>query len=155
MGRFARDVQEHLRDRLETDHSHFEWTMEHYVAGTPVDLFGEDDDSLVCIELEWRRADPADNTAKLFRHLSEGTLTTARVTVCQVFSGYYDLASGEGVSSKRLNAEFVGRVASETHPDLSYHSIEFAMTPPKRGAERPSDWQTVADVTASEIAALL
>jgi hypothetical protein len=69
MGRFARDVQEHLRDCLETDHPYFEWTMEHYVAGTPVDLFGEDDDNLVCIELEWRRADPADNTAKLFRSL--------------------------------------------------------------------------------------
>jgi hypothetical protein len=154
MGEFARDVQEYLRDCLEAEHSRFEWTIEHYIAGTPVDLFGEDDASLVCVELEWRRADPADNTAKLFRHLSDGTLPTDRVIVCQVFSGYYDLSSG-GVSSKRLNAEFVGRVASETLSGLSYHPTEFAMIPPKRGADRPDDWQTVADETASEVALLL
>lgn len=154
MGRFARDVQELLCDCLEADHPNFEWTIEHYVAGTPVDVLGDDDDSLVCVELEWRRADPADNTAKLFRHLSEGTLPTTRVIVCQVFSGYYDLASG-GVSSKRLNAEFVGRVASETLSDFSYYPVEFAMTPPKRGADRPDGWQTVTNETASKIAALL
>lgn len=154
MGEFARDVQEYLRDRLEGDHSRFEWMTEHSVAGTPVDLFGENDACTVCVELEWRRADPADNTAKLFRHLSEGTLPTARVIVCQVFTGYYDLASG-GVSSKRSNAEFVGRVASETLSGLSYHPVEFPMTPPKRGTERPDGWETVADETASEIAVLL
>jgi hypothetical protein len=154
MGEFARDVQEYIRDCLETDPPRFEWTTENYIAGTPVDIFGENDDRLICIELEWRRADPADNTAKLFRHLSEETLTTDRVTVCQVFSGYYDLASGS-VSSKRLNAEFVGRVASETIPGLSYHPVEFAMVPTKRGTDRPDGWQSVADETASEIAQLL
>lgn len=154
MGKFARDVQEYLRDCLEDDPPRFEWTTEHSVAGTPVDLFGTADTSLICVELEWRRADPADNTAKLFRHLSEGTLSTARVIVCQVFTGYYDLASG-GVSSKRLNAEFVGRVASEMFSGLSYHPIEFSMVPPKRGAERPDDWETIADETASEIDVLL
>jgi hypothetical protein len=154
MGEFARDVQERLRDTLESDHPCFEWTTEHAVAGTPVDVFGEEDACLVCVELEWRRADPADNTAKLFRHLSEGILPTASVTVCQVFTGYYDLASGS-VSSKRLNAEFVGQIASETLPDLSYYPVEFPMTPPKRGADRPDEWQTVADETASEITLLL
>jgi hypothetical protein len=154
MGEFARDVQERLRHCLEADRPRFEWTIEHDIAGTPVDVLGENDGSLVCVELEWRRADPADNTAKLFRHLSEGTLPTAHVTVCQVFTGYYDLASG-GISSKRLNAEFVGQVASETLSGLSYHPVEFAMIPPKRGTDRPDDWQTVADETASEIALLL
>jgi hypothetical protein len=154
MGKFARDVQEYLRDCLEVDHPRFEWTIEHDVAGTPVDILGEDDGSLVCVELEWRRADPADNTAKLFRHLSEGTFPTERVIVYQIFTNYYDLASG-GISSKRLNAEFVGQTASETLSGLSYHPIEFAMIPPKRGVDRPDDWQTVADETASEIALLL
>lgn len=154
MGAFARDVQEHLRQYLHTNQPRFHWSLEHDIAGTPVDVVGTDDDTIVCIELEWRRADPADNTAKLFRHLSEETLTSTRTIICHVFSEYYDLASG-GVSSKRLNAEFVGRVASESLPGLSYHPIEFAMTPPKRGTKLPENWRTVADETGSEIVQLL
>lgn len=154
MGAFARDVQKHLQNHLTTEHSRFHWSVEHTVAGTPVDVVGEDEDTLVCIELEWRRADPTNNTAKLFRHLSNGTLTATSVIFCQIFSDYYDLASG-GVSSKRLNAEFVGQVASDALSGLSYHSIEFAMVPPKRNAARPEDWQTVANETAAAIGQVL
>lgn len=154
MGAFARDVQKRLRNHLNTEHSRFHWSVEHTVAGTPVDVVGEDEDTLVCIELEWRRADPANNTAKLFRHLSDETLTATSVIFCQIFSDYYDLKSG-GVSSKRLNAEFVGQVASDALPGLSYHPVEFAMVPPKRNAARPENWQAVADDTAALIAPLL
>lgn len=150
----SRDVQKYLQNRLITEHSRFHWSVEHTVAGTPVDVVGENEDTLVCIELEWRRADPTNNTAKLFRHLSNETLTATIVIFCQLFSDYYDLKSG-GVSSKRLNAEFVGQTASDTLPGLSYHSIEFAMDPPKRNAVRPKNWQAVADDTAVAISRVL
>jgi hypothetical protein len=110
-------------------------------------------DHLVAVELEWRRADPADNTAKLFRHIHEGSIDR-RVTVCQVFTGYYDLASG-GVSSKRKNAEFVGRIAARTLSDLAYHAVEFGLDPPKRGGDWPPEWREVADETVDRIASLV
>lgn len=154
MGAFADDVNEHLRERLASRRPGFEWVTEGYVAGTPVDVLGEGGDHLVCVELEWRRADPADNTAKLFRHLSEGAIDAGRVTVCQVFTAFYDLASG-GVSAKRENAEFVGRVAADTFERLSYHPVEFALDPPRRGADRPEDWRAVADRAAADVAAVL
>lgn len=149
VGAFADDVNAHLRDALAAAVGGT-WETEHRVAGTPVDVAGTLDGRLVLVELEWRRADPADNTAKLFRHLSEGTIDADRVTVCQVFTAYYDLTS-DGVSSKRENAEFVGRVAARTFARLSYHPVEFPLDPPKRGAERPDGWRKVADETAGEI----
>ncbi|WP_256562578.1 hypothetical protein [Halomarina pelagica] len=36
----------------------------------------------------------------------------------------------------------------------SYHAVEFALDPPKRGAERPDGWRALAARTADEIAAL-
>lgn len=155
MGRFAEAVQGHLRDSLTAARPAFEWTTEEYVSGTPVDVAGVAGDRLALIELEWRRADPADNTAKLFRHLTDGALDEYReVTVCQLFTGYYDLATG-GVSSKRENAEFVGRVAAERFDRLAYHPLRFDLDPPKRGGEWPDGWRSVADGTATDIASLL
>jgi hypothetical protein len=154
MGAFADAVNEHLRERLASLAPAFEWETEHYVAGTPVDLVGTASARTVCVELEWRRADPADNTAKLFRHLVEETLDAPSLVVCQVFTGYYDLVSGD-VSSKRKNAEFVGRVAAERFAHLVYHPVEFDMTPPKRGASRPENWRDVADEVAENIVRLL
>lgn len=145
MGRFADDAGAYLRDALAEADLGLDWATEHLIAGTPVDVVGVDDDRIVCIELEWRRADPADNTAKLFRHLSDGAIEHAEVTVCQVFTAYYDLASG-GVSSKRKNAEFVGRVAARSLDSFAYHAVEFPLEPPKRGADRPTDWRDAADV---------
>lgn len=153
MGEFADAVNDHLRDGLAERLPRFEWTCEHHVAGTPVDVAGVTPDHLVAVELEWRRADPADNAAKLFRHIHEGSVDR-RVTVCQVFTRYYDLVSG-GVSSKRANAEFVGRVAERTIPDLSYHAIEFDLDPPKRGADRPTGWTEAADGAVDRIASLI
>ncbi|MFC6939508.1 hypothetical protein ACFQE8_05945 [Salinirubellus sp. GCM10025818] len=151
MGTFASDVNDRLRDGLADRRPRFEWRREYRIAGTPVDVAGVAPDHLVAVELEWRRADPADNTAKLFRHLSEGALDHDRVSVFQVFTGYYDLASG-GVSSKRENAEFVGRVAADSFAELRYRPVEFGMTPPKRGGGRPGEWREVADDTADRIA---
>ncbi|MDY7081800.1 MAG: hypothetical protein SXQ77_05190, partial [Halobacteria archaeon] len=69
----------------------FDWRTEYYVGGTrtPVDVAGVGE-RLILIELEWRRADPADNTAKIFRHLSE-TQNQKRVEFFQLFTRYYQL----------------------------------------------------------------
>ncbi|ERH09815.1 MAG: hypothetical protein J07HX64_01577 [halophilic archaeon J07HX64] len=69
------------------------------------------------------------------------------MAVFQLFTGYYDLQRG-GVSSKRRNAEFVGRVAAETVDRLSYTPVEFDLDPPKRGGTWPEDWETAADTVA-------
>ncbi|MEF8888267.1 MAG: hypothetical protein V5A30_10700 [Haloarculaceae archaeon] len=149
MGEFASTVQADIRDGLADRHSRFAWETEFDVAGTPVDVAGRADDRLVLVELEWRRADPVGNTAKLFRHLDSGALDAGQVTVVQVFSGYYDLARG-GVSSKRLDAEFVGRVAADALDALSYDSLDLDVDPPKRGGDPPPDWEAaVGDVVAT------
>ena len=150
MGEFATDVSASLRDRLAGRTPGWDWETERYVAGTPVDVVGEHGSRFVAVELEWRRADPADNAAKLFRHLAEGTLDADRVAVVQLFTRYYDLASG-GVSSKRENAEFVGCVAAATLDALSYHPVTFALDPPKRGGERPEGWRDAADAAVDDV----
>lgn len=155
MGEFATAVQKRLCDALVAAHPDLDWSVEQYIAGTPVDVAGRDDERSVLVELEWRRADPADNTAKLFRHLVDGTFgDDERVLVCQVFTGYYDLASG-GVSSKRENAEFVGHVADGRFERFRYHPVNFDLVPPKRGAPRPDGWRTTADEVAADIGSLL
>lgn len=154
MGTFAIAVQSYLRDVLADRRRSYDWETEYAIAGTPVDIAGVTSGELAVVELEWRRADPANNTAKLFRHLAEGALDAEQIVVFQIFTGYYDLVRG-GVSSKRANAEFVGRVAAETLDSLAYHPIEFELDPPKRGADRPEGWKAVADATARRIAARL
>ena len=152
MGAFAEAVQQRLAETLAEQLPGFDWTTEHYVGGTPIDVAGIDNDHLLAVELEWRRADPADNTAKLFRHLAGGMLDNYEtIAVFQIFTGYYDLASG-GVSSKRENAEFVGRTAAERFDHLTYRAVDFDLDPPKRGAEWPDGWQAIADATATAIA---
>ena len=154
MGSFATAVQSRLRERLAALRPRFDWEIEHHVAATPVDVAGRADSHVALVELEWRRADPADNTAKLFRHLDEEALAADVVDVFQLFTGYYDLTSG-GVSSKRLNAEFVGRVGTQALDSFRYRAVDFALDPPQRGGERPKDWEGVTDATAREIAEYL
>jgi hypothetical protein len=151
MGEFAATVQARIREGLADRHPHLAWEIEFDVAGTPVDVAGRADDRLVVVELEWRRADPVANTAKLFRHLDSGALDASQVAVVQVFSGYYDLARG-GVSSKRLDAEFVGRVAADALDAFSYHSLDVDVDPPKRGGERPPNWEAAVDDAVAAIA---
>jgi hypothetical protein len=150
MGEFAATVQARIREGLADRHPHLAWETEFDVAGTPVDVAGRADDRLVLVELEWRRADPVANTAKLFRHLESGALDATQVAVVQVFSGYYDLARG-GVSSKRLDAEFVGRVAADALDAFSYCPLDLDIDPPKRGGERPPDWERAVDDAVATI----
>jgi hypothetical protein len=150
VGELATAVQTHIRDALAERRPSVTWETEYRVAGTPVDIAGRRDGQRYLVELEWRRADPADNTAKLFRHLVEGKLDAGRVAVFQVFSGYYDLTRG-GVSSKRENAEFVGRVAADAVERLAYTPVEFDLDPPKRGGTLPENWEPAADVVVAAL----
>ncbi|WP_435360217.1 hypothetical protein [Haloarchaeobius sp. DFWS5] len=157
MGEFARAIQETLRDELRAARPTYDWSVEFPVNGTPVDVGGESEtsDTLVACEVEIRRADPANNTVKLFRSLSEGVLDDYdRIVVCQAFTAYYDLASG-GVSTKRENAEFVGHLAEDVFERVTFVPVEFAVDPPKRGGEWPEQWETAVTETASTVAALL
>jgi hypothetical protein len=147
VGEFATTVQSYLKRALEERCLSVAWETEASVAGTRVDIAGDGGGERYLVELEWRRADPADNTAKLFRHLESGAFDTERVAVFQLFTGYYDLQRG-GVSSKRRNAEFVGQVAAETVDRLSYTSVELGLDPPKRGGPWPADWKTAANAVA-------
>ena len=155
MGRFAEVFRDELCDRLPEQLPALDWTTEYPLRRTPVDVVGRRDGRFVAVELEWRRADPANNTAKLFYYLSEGDLDAYdEIVVCQVFTGYYDLASG-GVSSKRKVAEFVGRTAADSFAGVSFHPVTISLDPPKRGGERPDGWRAIADETAAEIAELV
>lgn len=153
MGEFATSVQNYLRDCLAKQYPDRTWSTEYRIAGTPVDVAGTDKEPLVLIELEWRRADPADNSAKLFRHLSRDRIESKYVIVIQIFTSYYDLARG-GVSSKRKNAEFVGQTAAESIDDLSYYSVDLNLTPPKKNEEWPNNWREIADEAVEQITQL-
>jgi len=137
-------VQRRLRDGVSARCAGLDWETEYDIAGTPVDVAGVGVDELVLVELEWRRADPADNTAKLFRHLDSGEIAVPNVTVVQLFTAYYDLARG-GISSKRKNATFVGRAAADAFESVRYRPLDLAIDPPKRGGPRPDGWRETVD----------
>lgn len=155
MGEFAEDVRDRLRDALAERRPGFDWQTEYYLRRTPVDVVGTGEDRFVAVEIEWRRADPANNTAKLFYYADDGELDEHdEVVVCQLFSGYYDLDSG-GLSSKREVAEFVGETAAASVERVSFHPLRLPIDPPKRGGERPDDWRARTDDTADGLASLL
>lgn len=140
--RLAACLAERIPDRI--------WETEYRVGGTPVDVAGTtDSDGLYLVELEWRRADPADNTAKIFRHATD-TIDGRDVHVFQLFTRYYGLADG-GVSSKRKNAEFVGRTAADSLDGLSYTAVSLDIQPPKRGGELPDGWRAEMGEVAERI----
>ncbi len=146
MGEFATAVQSYIQQKLSSKCPALDWQTEYHIDGTPVDVAGMGENALYLVELEWRRADPADNTAKLFRHLDSGSISHRNVHVFQVFTRYYDLASGD-YSSKRKNAEFVGQVASRASPQLRYNSLDLDIDPPKRGGQWPTEWHSTVDST--------
>ncbi|WP_053947701.1 hypothetical protein [Halolamina sediminis] len=150
MGSFADDVGAYLRRELSARRPTVPWETEYRIGGTPVDLGGRTGERLVLVELEWRRADPADNTAKLCRHVAEGSIEADTVVVFQLFTRYYDLASG-GVSSKRKNAEFVGRTVADVSDHVTYYPLDFDVAPPKRGGDRPDGWRDAANAIATAI----
>ncbi|WP_227352920.1 hypothetical protein [Haladaptatus salinisoli] len=144
MGEFAEAARDRIRDTLAERLPRFAWGTEHRIRRTPVDVAGRTDDRFVAVELEWRRADPVNNTAKLFYYVDEGELAEyEQITVFQAFTGYYNLDGG-GISSKREVAEFVGNVAAESFERVSFHPVTFGLTPPKRGGEWPEGWESVA-----------
>jgi hypothetical protein len=151
VGEFAREVQERLAADLAAARPDLTWTVERQVGATPVDVAGVGSDVLVLVELEMRRADPANNTVKLLRSLSTGVLDEYEtVVVCQAFSAYYDLATG-GVSTKRENATFVGRLAADAFDRVTFHAVEFPVEPPKRGAAWPDDWTDALATTVDAV----
>lgn len=167
MGKHARRIQDRLADGLAAAMFDAEWTVERSVGGTPVDVVGETEERLVLVELEWRRADPADNAAKLFRHLAAASdalgtrddheagtaheLGGAReAVVVQVFTRYYELANG-GVSSKRENATFVGDAAADYLDRVTYREVDLAIEPPKRGGDLPEEWAGAVEAVVASI----
>ncbi|WP_458189545.1 hypothetical protein [Haladaptatus sp. NG-WS-4] len=151
MGEFAETARDYVRAALTERLPRFAWRTEHRIRRTPVDVVGDTAKHFVTVELEWRRVDPVNNTAKLFYYVDQGELAAfERITVFQVFMGYYDLDSG-GVSSKREVAEFVGDVAADSFAHVSFHPVTFGLTPPKRGSEWPEEWVSVAEETVDDI----
>lgn len=146
---FATRVQTALRDALaaRTDR---EWTTERYVRQTPVDVATDDSGApLVLVEVELRRADPANNPVKVARAVREGAVDRP-VRLVQLFSGYYDLDGG-GVSSKRENATFVGGLADEVLTGFTYRALDLGFTPPVRGAEPPEGWRGAVVAAAARL----
>lgn len=174
MGEHARRIQERLAEGLAAARPDAEWTLEHRVGGTPVDVVGETDERLVSgrpqggrarrtseasptvlVELEWRRADPANNTAKLFRHLAQGgalrdELGGRDAVVIQVFTRHYELQDGSP-SSKRRDATFVGTAAAEYLDGVRYRAVTLDIEPPKAGGELPEDWTGAVDAAVESI----
>jgi len=153
VGENAERAQTYLAERLSESVPNADWETEYRVGNTPVDVAGKTEDELALVELEWRRADPADNTAKIFRHASgerdeEGEIN---ISVFQIFTRYYQL-SESGVSSKRKNAEFVGEAAAENLDGFGYAALTLGIAPPKRGGALPEDWRSEVYETADEIA---
>ncbi|QCC49923.1 hypothetical protein [Halapricum salinum] len=154
MGEFADEVVKRLKDHLAQFCTSYKWDTEYLIAETPVDIAGIDGDRYVLIELEWRRADPADNAAKIFRHLSTREIPADQVIILQLFTNHYNLIS-DGVSSKRKNAEFVGKTAAGTIDYLTYQPLDFDIDPPRSGEERPNKWEEITDDVSATISSIV
>lgn len=148
MGSHADRVADALREALRERRPDREWTTERYVGRTPVDVAGEGE-PLALVELEWRRADPVNNTVKLFRRLAADA-TERPAVVVQLFTGYYALADG-GVSSKQRNAVFAGERLAQTVDAVDYEPLRLGIDPPKRGGSLPDGWRDAVEEAAAEV----
>ncbi|GAA0295105.1 hypothetical protein [Halarchaeum salinum] len=170
MADFTARVQRALRDALAERLPARAWETEWYARRTPVDVAGvpeSDGDAagvsrsgtdaadapLILVEVEMRRADPANNPVKLARYADEGEFERPVVLV-QLFSDYYDLETG-GVSSKRENAAFVGRLATAHVEGFTYAARDLALSPPKHGADPDGEWEAAVTTVADGIASRL
>lgn len=100
------------------------------------DLFGQYENQIYIIELEFKRQDPAINVIKVFRAVDENkrSLKGKEIFFIHVFSECY---SSKG--AKRKNAEFTGEKMSMAFRNLEYVSIDFNLAPPKEGDSFPSN----------------
>lgn len=179
MGDAADRVRDRLRDGLAERLPGYDWATEERLGRTPVDVVGVAANPattvgppIVLVELEWRRADPANNPVKLFRHAAEGRLGelgddgpadgdgptddhdhAADALCVQLFTDYYRTTDGD--SSKRENAEFAGRRLSRVVDGLEYEGASLPLAPPKRGGELPSDWREQVDDAVARVASLV
>jgi hypothetical protein len=94
--------EDELRARLVLECANLRWTVQQALGGvgTPggrvlVDVYGESDDLVVCIELEMHRHFPGDNAVKLHQLLQANRQTHPfdgkKVFVLQVFSPFYEV----------------------------------------------------------------
>jgi hypothetical protein len=156
VGEFADDLHAPVRNALAGRDQTREWRTEWYAGRTPVDVAGipdgseSDDTPLFLVEVEVRRADPANNAVKLARHASDGAFERP-VRLVHVFTDYYALDAG-GVSSKRENAEFVGRLAADALDGFAYEAVTLPVSPPKRGDDPPAGWRDAVETVADRIA---
>jgi len=152
VGAFADDLHAALRDALAGRDPSRDWQTEYSVRRTPVDVAGVPDDSaapLLLVEVEVRRADPANNPVKLARYAADGDFDRP-VRLAHVFTDYYDLAEG-GVSSKRENAEFVGDLAATALDGFDYEAHSLPVSPPKRGGDPPDGWRAAVENLAAAL----
>ncbi|QDX40096.1 hypothetical protein [Salarchaeum sp. JOR-1] len=152
MAAFTDAVHDALADALAERLPGFDWTTEERVRRTPVDVAGETADRRVFVEVEMRRADPANNPVKLARYADAGDFDRP-VFLVQAFSDYYALDTG-GVSSKRANAEFVGALADDHVPGFAYRALDLPLAPPKHG-EYAEEWRPAVDALADELVELV
>ncbi|MGB9964289.1 hypothetical protein [Halobacterium sp. CBA1126] len=152
MGEFTDAVHAHLRDALAARAPDREWTTEWYVRRTPVDVAGVPDADaapLALVEVEMRRADPANNPVKLARHVDGGAVDRPVVLV-QLFSDYYALED-DAHSSKRENAEFVGTLAADAVDGFDYRAVDLSVAPPVRGDDPPEGWREGVERAADRV----
>lgn len=150
MGKNADKVQERMEDVFRQLKPGYDWDTEYSIEDTPVDISGLSGDSIFLVELEWRRADPADNIAKIFRHIEAENLEEDQVKIVQIFTAYYDLKRG-GVSSKRNNAEFVGKITTQSIQKVTYHAVDFDLAPPKEDEELSKNWERKTRETCKKV----
>jgi len=100
------------------------------------DLFGQYENKVYIIELEFKREDPATNIIKVFRAVDENLQILNKTKICfiHIFSDFFNLKK-----EKRINAEFVGKKMSKEFNNLEYISMDFNAVPPVRGASFPSN----------------
>lgn len=146
----ARRVTDEFRRVLAGLLPDHEWQVEHAIGDTRVDLAGIGE-PWVLVELEWRRADPVNNTVSLLRSLGPAGPVAERAVVAQVFTRYYDLADG-GTSTRRRNAEYAGRLADEGVTGVRYLPVTLDVTPPRGDGDLPAGWQEAVATAAATIA---
>jgi len=100
------------------------------------DLFGQYENNIYIIELEFKREDPAINVIKVYRAVDEKLqiLDKTKVYFIHIFSDFFNFNK-----EKRINAEFVGKKMSKEFSYLEYISIDFNVAPPVRGDSFPSN----------------